>query len=238
MNPSPLREVGLRRPPTGAQFTAAPSSVRAPRPEELAAATTTAAEVADPVSEPVSPELALVDPELRRRLIAELSEVLPGQRLELAASDVATGKPGPPVDASTRRSSLHRAIAKLVLLPVVASLGYVAVTLITPPDGPTFGGAVVHSVDPPSAAVELRRDLAWAPVAGATAYETALYAGGHRVFLARSRKPTVEIEIRSPSSHGPASVAPGTYDWYVWPVRGGQRSVVAIVRTRLVLTGN
>jgi hypothetical protein len=77
--------------------------------------------------------------------------------------------------------------------------------------------------------------LAWAPVAGASAYEVALYRSKRRVFEQQTGKP--ELLISTGASGGAQVVAAGRYRWYVWPVRHGVRDTVAVVRSQLVVPG-
>jgi hypothetical protein len=77
--------------------------------------------------------------------------------------------------------------------------------------------------------------LAWAPVAGASAYEVALYRSKRRVFERRTGKP--ELVIATGPAGGSHVVAAGRYRWYVWPVRHGSRDTVAVVRSQLVVPG-
>ena len=76
--------------------------------------------------------------------------------------------------------------------------------------------------------------MAWAPSPGAAAYEVAIYKGNVPVFRRRTRAPRIALSIRlHPRDAG--SVAPGAYQWYVWPVRNGQRAAAAVVSSKIVL---
>ena len=72
-------------------------------------------------------------------------------------------------------------------------------------------------------------------MAGAGGYSVALYRGDTRVFRKNTRLPSIEIPVRS-SARSSRGVAPGSYEWYVWPVRSGRRDPAAVVRSKLVLT--
>ncbi len=77
--------------------------------------------------------------------------------------------------------------------------------------------------------------LAWAPAAGATAYDIDLLRGSKRVFHVRTHQTSIIIAVRT-GARGPAgSLAPGQYEWIVWPVVNGKRSTQAIVRSPLEL---
>jgi hypothetical protein len=78
------------------------------------------------------------------------------------------------------------------------------------------------------------RRLAWAPVKGAIAYKLALFAGGDLVYEAETAKPTIILRVNSHGGRRGASITPGTYRWYVWPItkagRAPKASVQAILR--------
>jgi len=94
----------------------------------------------------------------------------------------------------------------------------------TPPSPPVSGGSVKHE------------KLAWAPAAGATAYEMDLLKGSKRVFHKRTRGTSLIITVRS-GARGPAgSLPPGDYEWIVWPIVGGHKAQPT-VRSRLTLPG-
>jgi hypothetical protein len=181
------------------------------------------------VEEAVSPELALVDPELRRRLIRELASQEPQER-HVAPTESCDESPAAPARPRSRR----RVGLEVVLVPLVAAVGYSVAMLVSSSPPPSLG---VGAARPSASAPSHHRRLAWAPVAGATAYDVALYAGSRRVYLERSRTASVQIGV-NPGGGGTATVAPGTYEWYVWPVRHGRRDASAIVRSRLVLKGS
>ena len=92
------------------------------------------------------------------------------------------------------------------------------------------------SAKPPSSSAKTTHDkLAWAPAAGATAYDIDLLKGSKRVFHVRTRQTSIVIAVRT-GARGPAgSLPPGEYEWIVWPVVGGQRSAQPIVRSPLKL---
>ncbi len=79
------------------------------------------------------------------------------------------------------------------------------------------------------------RRFAWAPVAGATAYDVAIYKDDVPVFRARTKTPSIVIPERSRQAGAERLLEPGTYQWYVWPVRNGQPDRVALVRSTLVV---
>jgi len=95
-------------------------------------------------------------------------------------------------------------------------------TPASPP--PVTGGKTTHE------------KLAWAPAAGATAYEMDLLKGSKRVFHVRTRQTSLIITVRA-GANGPAgSLPPGDYEWIVWPIVGGHKGQPT-VRSRLTLPG-
>lgn len=68
------------------------------------------------------------------------------------------------------------------------------------------------------------RRLAWAPVSGVSRYDIQLFRGNTLVFSGTSKTASYELRKR---------LEPGTYLWYVWPVRNGIRDSVAVVRASL-----
>jgi hypothetical protein len=107
-------------------------------------------------------------------------------------------------------------------------------------DGTGSRSASTTSTQPPSDSgpaetVPPARRFAWAPVHGATGYEVAIYKDDVPVFRARTKTPSIVIPERSPQKGSAPLLAPGTYQWYVWPVRNGQADRVASVRSTLVI---
>jgi hypothetical protein len=178
---------------------------------------------------PVSPELALVDPVLRRRL----------QALELARTPVNLTPPGAanadePVgdDAPKERlgtTSEPRTISVslsrtwLTVVAVASAAAFVlGAKLASQTELMPAQATATASLSPPS---DLRgtvdrstRRLTWAPIAGATGYLVAFYDHSDRVFVAHTALPRVELSwaVRQAFPHG--SLA-----WYVWPTHAGLR---------------
>lgn len=75
--------------------------------------------------------------------------------------------------------------------------------------------------------------FAWAPVQGASSYVFAVYLQSRRVLVAHTKVPAIQIRVAAHA--GPRALSPGTYNWYVWPVRNGRQDVIAVVRARLVV---
>jgi hypothetical protein len=72
-------------------------------------------------------------------------------------------------------------------------------------------------------------------VAGVTAYEVAIYRDDVPIYRARTKTASIVIPARSRDGGSGELLEPGTYQWYVWPVRNGQPDRVASVRSTLVI---
>jgi hypothetical protein len=81
------------------------------------------------------------------------------------------------------------------------------------------------------------RRFAWPPAPGATSYEVAVYRGDVPVFRARTTRTSIVIPERTKQSRSSRLLVPGTYKWYVWPVRKGRPASVALVRSTFVVRG-
>jgi hypothetical protein len=93
------------------------------------------------------------------------------------------------------------------------------------------------STPPPPASATTHEKLAWAPTAGATAYEMELLKNSKSVLHVRTRQTSLIIAVRRTGATGPAgSVPPGSYEWVVWPIVGGHRGQPT-VRSKLTLPG-
>jgi hypothetical protein len=184
---------------------------------------------------PVSPELALVDPALRRTLqgMAQestrpvLSRPSPRPMLVGQSAEGRGQADAPP--ASTRIPPSERRVG-LVVVVIASAVAFVL--------GAKFAGsselrpAQVASAyasqlpasqlpAPPQASHTLSggsQRLEWAPVVGADGYEVAIYREGRRVYEARTPVPRLEL---SPSVR--QELPRGILAWYVWPTRRGVR---------------
>jgi hypothetical protein len=178
----------------------------------------------------VSPELVLVDPVLRRRLLAQAQEEArteaepTGTRAPAAARPVARvddaqadrAVPAPvPVDSRRRRVSLGVVVVAcavaFVLGAKLAGPSYVA----PPRDVPEAAAAQAPPLPTPGRTLPRGTErLTWTPVRQAVGYEVAVYSQKGRVFSAQTLTPGVDL---------PPSVrhAGGRLTWYVWPVRAG-----------------
>jgi hypothetical protein len=106
----------------------------------------------------------------------------------------------------------------------------------------TNGQSATATPTPPAAqqrtqtqAAPVPRRFVWAPVAGVTTYEVAIYRDDVPIYRARTKTASIVIPARSRNGGSGELLGPGTYQWYVWPVRNGQPDRVASVRSTLVI---
>ena len=165
----------------------------------------------------VSPELALVDPELAaaaRRLLRGPGDCLIRRPREDRIAVT------PPVPAGRHRPSALAVVATLVVALVVGSP---AVDLIPRSSaGPTFAdepaspGVETTPVRPATAgpAVAPATELRWPLVAGADFYDVVLWRDGARVLDAWPR--TNRLVVTSGGALEARRLAPGRYLWFVY----------------------
>jgi hypothetical protein len=190
----------------------------------------------------VSPELVLVDPLLRRRLLT-----MPQQGDGRSEED-GSGRAGAAAHSAARDGVDHRALPapesapppaperrpRLALVGVAIAAAFVlgaklaGPSYVTPPQAiaSTATGGLSSSIGPPGTVSRQTRRLSWAPVGGATGYEVAIYSRTGRVFAAHTSVPEVAV----PLSGGVRRPA-GPLTWYVWPVRAGVRAATPILRS-------
>lgn len=192
----------------------------------------------------VSPELALVDPELRRHLLA-IERRSPfhggGNRPGRALVEPAEERREPETrDARARRAVLslqwRTAIAIVIVLTCVSFVlgaklaGSPAEPLpASPSDTQSINQSIIspgriHETGRPLAgrtSAAMDRPLAWKPVPEATSYEVAIYRNGVRVFHSFSVSPRLDVPSSVIRIGGDGR--PATFTWNVWPIRDGHR---------------
>jgi hypothetical protein len=88
----------------------------------------------------------------------------------------------------------------------------------------------------PRAARELGpRRFAWAPVPGASGYRVEFFRGDVRVYSAETEGPQLDLPPKWTFRGRTQRLAPGTYRWYVWPIRSGRLQSQATVQAALVV---
>jgi hypothetical protein len=195
--------------------------------------------------EPVSPELALVDPVLRRRLQALEQERPPFQwtppprapaAVQPQGSDVPNAQLASTRGRRTSSSSLGRPGLSVVAIACAAAFvlgAKLAGPSALPPaavNGPASSAQLVPPSDLRGTVNRSRQRLAWAPVAGATGYQVAFYHQSERVYLAHTTLPRVDLSwaVRQALPHG-------ALVWYVWPTHGGRPDSSPVVHSQLSL---
>ena len=159
--------------------------------------------------EALSPELVLVDPELRAAVLARPEPVA---RWAIAAT--VSVVPLEPAPARRRRGRLRG------LVPVaVASLAAAALML-----GVLRLPSIVHRHFSNSRAQPSGRDLVWVSIAGVR---------GYHVLVASSDRVVVDTVTAKP--HIRLNLVPGEYRWWVLPVEPDGSQAPAIVAASLVV---
>lgn len=200
----------------------------------------------------MSPELALVDPELAERARVSLPTTAAGgpqirtpaappvppsarpiePRAELEVDGREAG--GAPERARRRGRRVLVAFVVLVLWPATVAGGYATAQWLSVGDGGEPASADAQSVAPspeasatPAAptdppAQEVGRVFSWPPVDGAVAYRVEFFRGNEQVLAATTKAPRIEVPSSWRHAGGEERLSPGVYRWYVWPVRPGR----------------
>ena len=170
--------------------------------------------------EPVSPELALVDPELAARA----REVLPvppptppalpePPRLRLILSERLIPRDSAEPVARTRRARPHLAAAV-----VAAAIGLAGAAWLPP----SREAAPERRVAPAAPAADplAPAQFTWAPAAEARTYLFVLYRRGRPVYEASTSVPRLVLPLRWSFGGEPQRLRGGTYRWVVVPRYG------------------
>ena len=209
----------------------------------------------------ISPELALVDPELARRARASLGHhELPWHRAGLPAESrvTAAAVPAEQHDAGQRHAEPDpfRPRRNRCLVPSLLSglLGALIVALAIsfkstpgyymPPVPSTDSGATIQppavttptttGATAPSGGIR----ISWKPAREAVGYEVALSRGSRTLYRAYSLQTSLEIPARWSFRGREYVLAPGVYKWLVWPVRAaGARDASPSTRRTLIVPG-
>jgi hypothetical protein len=192
----------------------------------------------------VSPELALVDPVLRRRLLA-IGEEFARTSAEPAGTPAAAAPraapalvgaqpdpavPGPvPVDVPQRRVGLGVvAVASTVAFVLGAKVA--GPSSLSANQAPGAAPARLSSLADRGSVDPAAQRLAWPAVRGATGYEVAIYGDRRRVFASQTASPSLRL---APAMQ--RSLPRGPLTWYVWAIRAGVRDTTAVVESPLSL---
>jgi hypothetical protein len=208
-------------------------------------------------TEAVSPELALVDPDAAAAWRTRLPDPLPLPPLppapRPAPREPRPAPPPPPVPAPASPPRRRRRLLRALTLSAVGAAGValglallvdreaaptlqpvVPTTRSVPTTTPEEPTPTPTTTDAPTARPE-RQTFAWAPTAGAAAYEFQLFRGATRVYRARVRASRLVLPRRWRERGRAYTLEPGEYRWYVWPVSAatGRPARVATVQARL-----
>jgi hypothetical protein len=208
----------------------------------------------EPADEELTPELALVDPELAERARERLADLPPAVVAEPAIAVVRQEEPvaaprepaerdePPPPPRPRRRRRRDR--AQLLGIALVGAIG-VALLL------PTLlhsGGTSAPSVDTPSVAAAAPRETSpdaaptdeaegpeapavggprtfgWVPVKRARHYHVAFYRGEQKIFETWPRGPRLVLQPEWTFKGDRFRLSPGQYRWVVRPGFGNRRT--------------
>jgi hypothetical protein len=201
----------------------------------------------------VSPELALVDPELAaevRALLPDMGDVLVRvQTLPVHASKA-------PIGRQSRRLPVSVAASCAVVFVFAAGLlaglrmesrgtgagaGSAEVAPAARPDVsksplPQSNAQPVRSGQPAErSSRRVGERFAWAPTPGASGYYLEIFRGERRVLELETKKPTATIPARWTYDGARQQLVSGAYRWYVWPMVAGMRAPRAIVQATLTV---
>jgi hypothetical protein len=201
--------------------------------------------------EVVSPELALVDPELAvrarellepRDTIDHLEQLSAIARRSALASGADTNSASPAAtQRRVRRRSARAAagVATAVAMSAALLLG-VRVDLrgSDAVADPTTPSSIVDPAQEPPAGVRAQapQRFAWAPTDGAAAYHVEVFRGATKVFAADTKQPLAELPASWTYGGALQRLDPGEYRWYVWPIVEGRRAASATVQARLIVS--
>lgn len=197
----------------------------------------------------ISPELALVDPELAEIARSGLADTWPEPRrasmagvevVQLLSDRVAPGVRG-------RSQTSYRALVGVAAVTVAALLfldvrvdvgGKRALADSSTVDGgrPAVPPPAGQPPERPSTTPTERR-FAWAPTPGAAGYHVEFFRNDKRVYASDTVKPQLTVPRRWTHEGRPQSFRPGEYRWYVWPVASGRRGSRAVIQTTVSIPG-
>jgi hypothetical protein len=209
----------------------------------------------------ISPELALVDPELARAARSRLPE--PGVTSRARSDfDAAPARltAASCIDVSGELNEQHTSrrlligvaavsMLALLLFDVRVQVGERPASAVpqaleqpssTSPLGSPPAGNTKHATSPSPRAPSrtssrgpASRRFAWAPVEGASGYDVEFFRGATRVYAERTTTPSLEIPARWRHDGVSRSFRPGEYKWYVWPVIADRRASRASVQATI-----
>ena len=209
-----------------------------------------------PAADPISPELALVDPELAdraRALLPDPRPFAPPLTIEAAPAVVEEApphvEPVPEPEPSRARPARKRrrvayALVLVLLAAAAAAVGYLVLGGYFSDDVSSPNAVNAPAANPPPqpepptakppAPVAAARAFVWAPVRGATWYLVQFYRGRTEIFRARPKQARVVVPAHWSYKGNRLTLQPGRYRWSVRP-RLGKRYGKPIVLSELVV---
>jgi len=194
-------------------------------------------------SDAVSPELALVDPDLARKLRANNPPLRPVvATVPVQASSVGTLRQElepqrPEIEPMPRQPAPERGprFRKLRVIGFVA-MGAL-LTVLVRSEAPPAGAAAPTGTGAGVAAAPAGQTFVWAADPSAAAYEFQLFRGDARLYRARVTAPRLVLPGRWRQGSHSYGLTAASYRWYVWPIsaRTGSRGSVATVQAALVV---
>ena len=82
-----------------------------------------------------------------------------------------------------------------------------------------------------STGAPVSRNFAWAPVTGATAYDVEIRRDGTTVYSTKTTVPHIRVPAQWTRGGQTFALTPGTYQWFVWPVRSAHRGPAVVSTT-------
>jgi hypothetical protein len=169
----------------------------------------------------ISPELALVDPDLRAVALAQLTAAV-WEAPRKAPADVAPLEPPPTArSAPFEAKVVPRRAARRPRRFLPAAVGTVAAAclMLAVLEAPSL---VHRHAGNTRAAVVPGRLLTWAPSPRARGYRVLVVAGERVVVDTATSRPSLRLDLLA-----------GSYRWWVWPVMAGNARAPAVVQASL-----
>lgn len=198
----------------------------------------------------VSPELVLVDPELRYQLLSTPSDRAWSVEFVTRPRPAREHESAPGVDGRAavvqtlghtlakheyRRAWRTAAAAAAVVSAFVLGAKVAHPTYVSLPGVSGSSTSASADLTPPATprhTVERgEQQLVWLPVAGASGYDLALYRGSERVFKTHTTAPRVML-----SEATRERLPPGPLIWDVWPSGVGLKDAAPIVHSQIWLS--
>jgi hypothetical protein len=207
----------------------------------------------------ISPELALVDPDLARTARALLPDLWDRERAQVrlvaasTRSDPSVAWGWDEFEEPLRKGGSRRILVgvaavvalSLLLFDIRVEVGEKPASAVPEaseiPTTPKTTASTKPKAPATASAPALERSrrferkFAWAPTPGANRYHVEFFDGSTRVFTGDTTGPQLTVPARWAYDGRQRSFRPGEYRWYVWAVVSGQRQPRAVVQTTLTI---